>query len=109
MPSDRQPGADPAECRGCNQRDGGLGEVKARCDGWQPDGYQCRPQPTGEQRKSGGHRDDREAAGQHALQSAEIQERSSQPRLGCAKKVPYFKPSKELRDLVNPGEAAKAS
>jgi integration host factor subunit beta len=22
-----------------------------------------------------------------------------------AKKVPYFKPSKELRDLVNPGEA----
>ena len=25
-----------------------------------------------------------------------------------AKKVPYFKPSKELRDLVNPGEAAKA-
>jgi integration host factor subunit beta len=27
-----------------------------------------------------------------------------------AKKVPYFKPSKELRDLVNPGEAAaKAS
>jgi integration host factor subunit beta len=23
-----------------------------------------------------------------------------------AKKVPYFKPSKELRDLVNPGEAA---
>jgi integration host factor subunit beta len=26
-----------------------------------------------------------------------------------AKKVPYFKPSKELRDLVNPHEAAKAS
>ncbi len=26
-----------------------------------------------------------------------------------AKKVPYFKPSKELRDLVNPGEAAQAS
>jgi integration host factor subunit beta len=26
-----------------------------------------------------------------------------------AKKVPYFKPSKELRDLVNPKEAAKAS
>jgi integration host factor subunit beta len=26
-----------------------------------------------------------------------------------AKKVPYFKPSKELRDLVNPQEAAKAS
>jgi integration host factor subunit beta len=26
-----------------------------------------------------------------------------------AKKVPYFKPSKELRDLVNPGEAANAS
>ena len=26
-----------------------------------------------------------------------------------AKRVPYFKPSKELRDLVNPGEAAKAS
>jgi integration host factor subunit beta len=26
-----------------------------------------------------------------------------------AKKVPYFKPSKELRDLVNPGEATKAS
>ena len=25
-----------------------------------------------------------------------------------AKKVPYFKPSKELRDLVNPGEASKA-
>jgi len=25
-----------------------------------------------------------------------------------AKRVPYFKPSKELRDLVNPGEAAKA-
>ena len=25
-----------------------------------------------------------------------------------AKKVPYFKPSKELRDLVNPGEAASA-
>ena len=24
-----------------------------------------------------------------------------------AKKVPYFKPSKELRDLVNPGEAAR--
>jgi integration host factor subunit beta len=23
-----------------------------------------------------------------------------------AKRVPYFKPSKELRDLVNPGEAA---
>jgi integration host factor subunit beta len=26
-----------------------------------------------------------------------------------AKKVPYFKPSKELRDLVNPHEAVKAS
>jgi integration host factor subunit beta len=26
-----------------------------------------------------------------------------------AKRVPYFKPSKELRDLVNPHEAAKAS
>jgi integration host factor subunit beta len=26
-----------------------------------------------------------------------------------AKKVPYFKPSKELRDLVNPQEAAKAT
>jgi integration host factor subunit beta len=26
-----------------------------------------------------------------------------------AKKVPYFKPSKELRDLVNPDEAVKAS
>jgi integration host factor subunit beta len=26
-----------------------------------------------------------------------------------AKRVPYFKPSKELRDLVNPGEAVKAS
>jgi integration host factor subunit beta len=26
-----------------------------------------------------------------------------------AKRVPYFKPSKELRDLVNPGEAAKVS
>lgn len=26
-----------------------------------------------------------------------------------AKKVPYFKPSKELRDLVNPGEAVRAS
>jgi integration host factor subunit beta len=26
-----------------------------------------------------------------------------------AKKVPYFKPSKELRDLVNPGEVASAS
>ena len=26
-----------------------------------------------------------------------------------AKKVPYFKPSKELRDLVNPSEAARAS
>jgi integration host factor subunit beta len=26
-----------------------------------------------------------------------------------AKKVPYFKPSKDLRDLVNPQEAAKAS
>jgi integration host factor subunit beta len=26
-----------------------------------------------------------------------------------AKKVPYFKPSKELRDLVNPQEASKAS
>jgi integration host factor subunit beta len=26
-----------------------------------------------------------------------------------AKRVPYFKPSKELRDLVNPGEAAKTS
>jgi integration host factor subunit beta len=25
-----------------------------------------------------------------------------------AKRVPYFKPSKELRDLVNPGEAEKA-
>jgi len=25
-----------------------------------------------------------------------------------AKKVPYFKPSKELRDLVNPQETAKA-
>jgi integration host factor subunit beta len=24
-----------------------------------------------------------------------------------AKRVPYFKPSKELRDLVNPEEAAK--
>ncbi|MGB0122040.1 MAG: hypothetical protein WBP63_01320 [Silvibacterium sp.] len=23
-----------------------------------------------------------------------------------AKRVPYFKPSKELRDLVNPGETA---
>jgi integration host factor subunit beta len=28
---------------------------------------------------------------------------------GPAKKVPYFKPSKELRDLVNPHEAVKAS
>ena len=26
-----------------------------------------------------------------------------------AKKVPYFKPSKELRDLVNPDEATKVS
>src|SRR5580658_9049910 len=26
-----------------------------------------------------------------------------------AKRVPYFKPSKELRDLVNPDEAGKAS
>jgi integration host factor subunit beta len=26
-----------------------------------------------------------------------------------AKRVPYFKPSKELRDLVNPAEAAKAT
>jgi integration host factor subunit beta len=26
-----------------------------------------------------------------------------------AKRVPYFKPSKELRDLVNPGEAAGAA
>jgi integration host factor subunit beta len=26
-----------------------------------------------------------------------------------AKRVPYFKPSKELRDLVNPGETASAS
>src|SRR5579859_3725593 len=26
-----------------------------------------------------------------------------------AKRVPYFKPSKELRDLVNPGEAAASS
>jgi integration host factor subunit beta len=26
-----------------------------------------------------------------------------------AKRVPYFKPSKELRDLVNPGEAEAAS
>src|SRR6202035_4425855 len=26
-----------------------------------------------------------------------------------SKKVPYFKPSKELRDLVNPGEAGKSS
>jgi integration host factor subunit beta len=26
-----------------------------------------------------------------------------------AKRVPYFKPSKELRDLVNPGEAKGAS
>ena len=26
-----------------------------------------------------------------------------------AKRVPYFKPSKELRDLVNPDEAAKAT
>jgi integration host factor subunit beta len=26
-----------------------------------------------------------------------------------AKRVPYFKPSKELRDLVNPGEAVSAS
>jgi integration host factor subunit beta len=26
-----------------------------------------------------------------------------------AKRVPYFKPSKELRDLVNPEEAAKVS
>jgi len=26
-----------------------------------------------------------------------------------AKRVPYFKPSKELRDLVNPEEAAKTS
>ncbi|HEV2464294.1 MAG TPA: integration host factor subunit beta [Acidobacteriaceae bacterium] len=25
-----------------------------------------------------------------------------------AKRVPYFKPSKELRDLVNPGEASSA-
>ena len=26
-----------------------------------------------------------------------------------AKRVPFFKPSKELRDLVNPGEAGKTS
>ena len=26
-----------------------------------------------------------------------------------AKKVPYFKPSKELRDLVNPGEATNGA
>jgi len=26
-----------------------------------------------------------------------------------AKRVPYFKPSKELRDLVNPGESAQTS
>jgi len=26
-----------------------------------------------------------------------------------AKKVPYFKPSKELRDLVNPGEASSST
>ena len=26
-----------------------------------------------------------------------------------AKRVPYFKPSKELRDLVNPGEASSAT
>ena len=26
-----------------------------------------------------------------------------------AKRVPYFKPSKELRDLVNPGEASGAA
>ena len=26
-----------------------------------------------------------------------------------AKRVPYFKPSKELRDLVNPGEASAAA
>jgi integration host factor subunit beta len=26
-----------------------------------------------------------------------------------AKRVPYFKPSKELRDLVNPDEAAKTA
>jgi integration host factor subunit beta len=26
-----------------------------------------------------------------------------------AKRVPYFKPSKELRDMVNPEEAAKAA
>jgi integration host factor subunit beta len=26
-----------------------------------------------------------------------------------AKRVPYFKPSKELRDLVNPGEAKSSS
>jgi integration host factor subunit beta len=26
-----------------------------------------------------------------------------------AKRVPYFKPSKELRDLVNPQEASKPS
>jgi integration host factor subunit beta len=26
-----------------------------------------------------------------------------------AKRVPYFKPSKELRDLVNPGEAVSAA
>jgi integration host factor subunit beta len=26
-----------------------------------------------------------------------------------AKRVPYFKPSKELRDLVNPGEAKSAT
>ena len=26
-----------------------------------------------------------------------------------AKRVPYFKPSKELRDLVNPSESAQAS
>ena len=46
--------------------------------------------------------------------------RQRQPRIGRnpktgervevpAKRVPYFKPSKELRDLVNPDEAAKAS
>ncbi len=44
--------------------------------------------------------------------------RQRKPRLGRnpktgakvevpAKRVPYFKPSKELRDLVNPGESAK--
>ena len=28
------------------------------------------------------------------------------PKTGARVEVPYFKPSKELRDLVNPGEAA---